>query len=133
MSSKLSPIRLVSAVVLFGAGALAAAAQQNPPTEKPLAPQSATTGSSQTKPATHPFIGLAVVSIDGSNVGDVRAVNANPDGKVTALRIRSGGFLGFGARIVEIPEGSFMQTGDTIQLTLTAQEVSRLPEVKDVS
>jgi hypothetical protein len=63
----------------------------------------------------------------------VRAVKATPDGKVTALRVHSGGFLGFGGRIVEIPEGRFTQRGDTVQLGFTAEEVSRLPAIKDAS
>jgi hypothetical protein len=45
-------------------------------------------------------MGLTAVSSDGSNIGDVRAVKTAPDGKVTALHIHSGGFLGFGGRIV---------------------------------
>jgi hypothetical protein len=60
-------------------------------------------------------------------------VRATPDGKVTALRVKSGGFLGFGGRIVEIPEGKFTQRGDTVRLSLTAEEVSKLPAVKGAS
>jgi hypothetical protein len=63
----------------------------------------------------------------------VRAVRATPDGKVTAFRVNSGGFLGFGGRIVEIPEGKFTRRGDTVQLSVTAEEVSKLPAVKDAS
>jgi hypothetical protein len=69
--------------------------------------------------------------MDGSKVGDVRAVKTTPDGKVTALHVRSGGFLGFGGKIVEIPEGKFTRNGDHLELTFTADEVSKLPGVKD--
>ena len=78
-------------------------------------------------------MGLTAISIDGSKIGDVRQVKTTPDGKVTALHIKSGGFLGFGGKIVEIPESKFTQKGDNIQLSLTAEDVSKLPEVKDAS
>jgi hypothetical protein len=148
----LTPIRLLSAAALLSVSALAAAQQApapepSPPAEKPPmakpepAPQTAPTpmpqkpatqpSSSQSKPARHPLMGLTAVSADGSKIGDVRAVNTSSDGKVTALHIHSGGFLGFGGRIVEIPAGKFSQQGNSIQLTLTAEEVSQLPRVRD--
>ena len=57
------------------------------------------------------MVGLSVFSSDGSRVGDVRAVNVGPDGNVAALHIRTGGVLGFGARVVAIPEGRFARSG----------------------
>ena len=145
----LTPMRLLGAAALLSVSTLAAAQQApapEPPAEKPpmakpeAAPQTAPTptpqkpatspSSSQAKPA-HPLLGLTVVSTDGSKVGDVRAVKITPDGKVTALHIRSGGFLGFGGKIVEIPEGRFTRKGDNIELAFTAEEVSTLPGVKD--
>ena len=150
----LNALRVLGAAALLSVSALAAAAQQSPPlepstpAEKPPmakpepAPQTAPTpspqkpatppSSSQAKPA-HPLMGLTAISIDGSKIGDVRQVKTTPDGKVTALHIKSGGFLGFGGKIVEIPESKFTQKGDNIQLSLTAEDVSKLPEVKDAS
>jgi PRC-barrel domain len=150
----LKPVRLLGAAALLSVSALAAAAQQAPapqpstPAEKPPmakpepAPQTAPTPApqkpatppkSEAKPAAHPLMGRTAFSADGSKVGDVRAVNTAPDGKVTALHIKTGGFLGFGGKIVAIPEGKFTEKGDNIQLGLTAEEVSKLPEVKDAS
>jgi hypothetical protein len=97
-----------------------------PSPEKPTAmPKSSESKSANT------LIGLTAISSDGSKIGDVRAVRTTPDGKVTALRVKSGGFLGFGGRIVEIPEGKFTRSGDTVRLSLTAEEVSKLPAAKD--
>jgi hypothetical protein len=135
----LTSVRLLGAAALLSVSALAAVAQQSPPsqppaTEKsPLSKPATPPGSSQAKPAAHPLIGLNAISIDGSKVGDVRTVKTSPDSKVTALHIRSGGFLGLGGKIVAIPEGKFVQKGDSIHLSLTAEEVSKLPEVKDAS
>jgi sporulation protein YlmC with PRC-barrel domain len=144
-----TPIRLLGAAALLSVSALAAAQQTpapdpSPPAEKPpmarpeSAPQTAPIPTPK-NPATPPgasqanLIGLTVISADGSKVGDVRAVRAAMDGKVTALRVYSGGFLGFGGRIVEIPEGRFTQIGDVVRLSLTAEDVSKLPAVKDAS
>jgi sporulation protein YlmC with PRC-barrel domain len=43
------------------------------------------------------LIGLAVFSSDGNKVGMVDSIDAQPDGKITAIHIKTGGFLGFGA------------------------------------
>src|SRR5262245_21350494 len=149
----MKPPRVVGAVALLTFFALSAAAQQapgpepSPPAEKPpmakpeSAPETVPTPSqkapappkwSQSK-SSSALIGVTAFSSDGSKIGDVRAVRATPDGKVTALRVHSGGFLGFGGRIVEIPEGRFTQRGDAVQLGFTAEEVSRLPAIKDAS
>jgi hypothetical protein len=146
----LKPPRVLCAVALLSFFALSAAAQQapgsepSPPAEKPpLAKPESTPTPSPDKPATlpksseskstSPLIGLAAISSDGSKIGEVRAVRATPDGKVTALHVKSGGFLGIGGRTVEIPEGKFSPKGDSVRLTLTAEEVSKLPAVKDTS
>ena len=59
------------------------------------------------------------------------SIDGQPDGKVTAINIRTGGFLGFGTRLVAIPEAKFQRAGDIVQIDMTAEEVSKLPAVKD--
>jgi hypothetical protein len=132
-------------VALLTFFALSAAAQQapgpepSPPAEKPpmakpqpqTAPKPATPPKWSQSKSTNPLIGLTAISSDGSKIGDVRAVRVTPDGKVTALRVHSGGFLGLGGRTVEIREGKFTLRRDNVQLGLTAEEVSKLPAVKD--
>ena len=51
----------------------------------------------------------------------------------TVPRIERGGFLGFGGKLVEVPEGKFTKSGDNVRLGMTAEEVSKLPEVKNQS
>lgn len=82
-------------------------------------------------PIKNPLIGLPVFSSDGSRLGIVDSVDAQADGKVTAINIRTAGFLGFGTKLVAIPEGKFTTTGDFLRLGMTAEEVSKLPEIKD--
>ena len=78
-----------------------------------------------------PTAGLAVQSSDGSNLGSIRSVKAGPDGKVSAIYLKTGGFLGMGGKIVAIPEGKFTRKGELVQLTMTADDVSKLPEVTE--
>jgi hypothetical protein len=153
------PVRLLAAAaVISGAALLPASAQQTPP-PSPSSPPAATTpdpapmppASRPTAPAekptltrpgdksvtapakVNPLIGLSVFSSDGSKLGTVHSVSAEPDGKVKAIRFKTGGFLGFGGKMVQIPDGKFTKSGDNIQLGLTADEVSKLPEVKEQS
>jgi sporulation protein YlmC with PRC-barrel domain len=100
----------------------------------PGATQPGTAEKSATAPGeANPLIRMAVFSSDGSKVGTVHSISTGPDGSVKSLHIRTGGFLGFGARLVAIPEGRFTRNGDNIQLGMTADEVSKLPEVKEQS
>src|SRR5215470_1435015 len=149
--SHLKLARLVGAlVVLVGTPWLAASAQtQVPSPPSPSAPAPAarpeqapmpqaaspsTPGKSATAPReANPLIRMAVFSSDGSKVGTVQSVSTGPDGSVKSIHIRTGGFLGFGARLVAIPEGRFTRSGNNIQLGMTADEVSKLPAVKEQS
>ena len=101
------------------------------PTEPARPSQPRTT--EQTAPKVNPLIGLAVFSSDGSKLGNVHSVNAEPDGKVKAIHLKTGGFLGIGGKLVAIPEGKFTRSGENIQLGMTSDEVSKLPEVKEQS
>ena len=117
-----------------------AAAQQAPPAEAPPAPRAEPPSTKppavkpSEAPATTPekdLVGLDVFSSDGTRVGDVRAVSTGPSGDVVALHIKTGGFLGFGGRIVAVPQGRFTRAGRSVRLDLDSGQVSELPEVKE--
>src|SRR5262245_25949646 len=84
------------------------AARPNP---TPTPPPTDTSGSSPTPGAAHPMLRMAVISSDGSKVGTVEGVSTAPDGAIKGIHIRTGGFLGFGARLVAIPQGRFTRNG----------------------
>jgi hypothetical protein len=146
--SNLKRVRWLCAGALLGACSIAAVAQQapappaeKPPLTKPEAAPAPAPNQPQQKPPAPPksaqgeasmLVGLTAFSSDGNKVGDVRAVRTAPDGKTT-LHIRTGGFLGFGGRIVAVPEGRYTKSGQNVQLSLTYDEVSKLPAVKDES
>ena len=154
---------LATAAILAGIPVLSLSAQTTPPAPSPTSPPAATKPDlvpmPQTGPATrpadpadkpaigprsgdksvtapakvNPLIGLAVFSSDGSKLGSVHSVSEAPDGKVKAINFKTGGFLGIGGKLVAIPEGKFTRAGDNVQLGMTADEVSKLPEVKEQS
>src|ERR1700730_8258198 len=73
-------------------------------------------------PIKNPLIGLPVFSSDGNKLGILASVHARPDSKVTATNSRTGGFLGFGTKLVAIPEAKFTRTGHMLRLGMTAEE-----------
>jgi hypothetical protein len=133
----------LGAAMALGLSALIADAQAPPPAPAEAPPADAAPGPQtfppepkkrraaprSESPAGHEMLGLSVYSSDGSRVGDVHDVKMGPNGDVAALHVRSGGFLGFGARIVAIPEGKFAHNGQSVRLVYTAEEVGRLPQV----
>jgi len=152
------PIRLLGAATVLATVPLMSVMAQTPPPSdtQPSTPPAATkpetaplppigpaqrpvttprpTDKSVTAPAkANPMIGLAVFSSDGTKLGSVHGVVTMPDGKVTAIHIKTGGFLGFGGKLVVISEGKFTRAGENIQLGMTAEEVSKLPEAKEQS
>ena len=142
---KLTPVGLFCGAVLLSTAALAQTSPPSPsppPAAKPdAAPVQQTTPAPEQKPTPAPsktvtataqtLVGKNAFSSDGTRIGDVRAVRTAPDGKIAALHIHTGGFLGFGGRIIEVPEGRFTFSGQDVRLNLTADEASKMPAVRD--
>jgi hypothetical protein len=101
------------------------AVPSNPP--RAVDPSETPAGHAQTQS----LVGLVVFASDGTRVGEVRSVSAGPGGDIVALHVRTGGFLGFGGRIIAIPGSKFIRSGHSIRLDLDSDEVTGLPEVKD--
>jgi len=74
------------------------------------------------------LVGLKVYSSDGRLLGPVQCVETDNTGRVTIIALKNGGFLGFGGKLVAIPDGKFTRVGDNVQLGMTSEQVSRLPE-----
>ena len=150
--SNLKRAKILAAAAFLAAAPLAFAAAQtttspptSPTTSPPAArPESATPGTTPSDTTRSPatpdksaamtassLVGLAVFSSDGSKISNVRSVTTEPDGKVKAIQFKTGGFLGFGGKVVSVPDGKFTRSGENIQLRMSADEVSKLPEVKE--
>lgn len=85
------------------------------------------------QPVTETLVGRDAYSQDQTLVGQVERVEKAPDGRIIAIFLKTGGFLGFGARLVTVPEDKFRMRGQNVQLQLTSEEVQKLPEVKGSS
>jgi hypothetical protein len=79
----------------------------------------------------NPLVGALVFSSDGTKLGSVRSVKTDADGTTSAIYFRTGGFLGFGGKVVAIPVGKFTRNAAKIDVHMSADEVSKLPAVKD--
>lgn len=73
------------------------------------------------------LVGRDVFASDQVRVGQVEDVESASDGSVRAIRIRTGGFLGFGSKTVAVPIASMSMRGSVVQLQLSSQEVQSLP------
>jgi sporulation protein YlmC with PRC-barrel domain len=143
---RLARIVGTSSVILALSLVTAMAQTQSPPSS--ISPPAATKPESSVPPTTSPttpaerkatapaaagsLVGLAVKSLDGTNLGTVQSVMTEPGGK-TAIGIKVGGFLGFGGHMVAIPDGKFNRVGDTVQVNMTADEVNKLPKAEKQS
>jgi hypothetical protein len=127
---------------------LAAAVAQTPPSSSPTNPPAATKSEpaapqampnatpvptpaekSATAPApTATFVGLSAKSSDGHNLGTVQKV-MGPASK-TGIGVKVGGFLGLGGHYVVLPEGKATRVGDVVQVSMTADEVAKLPKAE---
>lgn len=132
--------QLAFAATLLAAPA-AMAQQPTPPAADPPSVTQPTPPVTSTPPsmterapaASSALLGKEVFSSDQTRLGKVEKVISGPDGKATAIHIKSGGFLGFGGKMVAIPDSKFSLRGDNVQVQLSAEEVSKLPEEKDAS
>jgi hypothetical protein len=137
---------IMYAVAILATPPLTVSAQQAPVTPSPaaksdppsgtapgpdVAPSPKTPSGASATQAAQDLVGLNAFSSDGTRVGEVRSVKTGPSGEIVALRVHSGGFLGFGGRIVAIPQGKFIRSGQSIRLDFDSDEVKRLPEVRD--
>jgi PRC-barrel domain/Cysteine rich repeat len=74
--------------------------------------------------------GLPVYSSDNEDLGRVVKVVRGTDGKVQAVQVEVGRFLGVGERTMTIDAKSFEQLADRIRLRITGEGLRSLPESK---
>jgi len=76
------------------------------------------------------WIDKPVFSSDGEQVGEVGAIQRDPDDKVIGLHADIGGFLGLGETRVNLMPAQFKLQGDRVELNLTAEQAKSLPKVQ---
>jgi PRC-barrel domain protein len=76
------------------------------------------------------WLGRAVYSSDGNELGEVVSLQRDPDGFLKQVKADIGGFLGFGeTRILIGPDQIKDVTEDRMVLTLTEAEAQELPAI----
>lgn len=73
--------------------------------------------------------GMQVWSSDEQNLGTVEQVNLDPNGQAESIHVNVGAVLGIGGKTVKIDAADFAAKDDRVELTLSEEEVSALPEV----
>ncbi|NVO12586.1 MAG: PRC-barrel domain-containing protein [Rhodoplanes sp.] len=89
------------------------------------------------------FMGTDVLGTDDAKIGDVRDVLFDKQGKVDALIVGVGGFLGIGEKDVALPVSTFhviaAKTGknttssDMLRLSMTKDQLQQMAEFKSMS
>ncbi len=67
-------------------------------------------------------VGKQLYDKDGNAVASIQDVKMGPDGKIQAVEIDVGGFLGIGSRRVSVPASAIQVKGDRIQSTLDTDQ-----------
>ena len=72
-------------------------------------------------------VDLPVFAADGIKIGCVFDVSLS-DGRIDQIRVSTGSMLGFGERIVTVPQPAFMIKGDMVLIPdLSAEDIQALP------
>lgn len=75
------------------------------------------------------LLGKPVWTTDGKQAGIVSDVLTGGDGKLEAVHVTLGEFLGLGDRMVRVDASLLVTDGEKLQVTLSAEELGMLPEV----
>ncbi len=73
---------------------------------------------------------MPVYSSDNKDLGRVVEAVRGPNGKLQAVQIQVGRFLGLGDKVVTIPADQLHEMADRIMLQLNSDQVRNLPEAK---
>jgi len=92
--------------------------------------QKAVTGIRQALHGLASLKGMSAYSADGKDLGKVVDVVRAPDGKIQAINIEVGRFLGIGDRTVTIDRSRFEELADRIRLRMNSDAVKSLPDAR---
>jgi hypothetical protein len=92
--------------------------------------QRAVTGIRQALHGLASLRGMPAFSADGKDLGKVVDVVRGPDGKVQAVNIEVGRFLGIGDRVVTFDRSRFEELADRIRLRIDSDAVRSLPDAR---
>lgn len=80
------------------------------------------------------LVGVPVFSADGVKIGQVADVSSAPNGKIDLIRVFTGSALGFGRRIITVPQPAFVIRRGVVTLPdLSAEDVQAFPTTSSES
>ena len=74
-------------------------------------------------------LGAVVIGSDGKEVGKVNRVSSGAGGEITEIHVNTSGATGLTGSIVAISGDKIASGGDKVKLSLTSDEVSKLPKL----
>ncbi|SHL67739.1 PRC-barrel domain-containing protein [Roseibium suaedae] len=74
------------------------------------------------------LVGLPVVTLDGTSVGEVTAVQTQSNGQLSAVETKVGGILGFGAKKVVLPASEINIDADAVIVAMTDTQLKTMTE-----
>lgn len=77
------------------------------------------------------WINKVVYSSDDKNLGEIAALERDPQGQVKEIHADIGGFLGIGETRVRLTPSQFKFVGDRVVLNLTSEEAKALPKIEN--
>ena len=72
-------------------------------------------------------VGKELYDHDGNPVASIQDVKMGPDGKIQAVEVDVGGFLGIGSRRVSVPADAIQVKGDRIESSWSTERIRDLP------
>ncbi|MBD8893248.1 PRC-barrel domain-containing protein [Roseibium litorale] len=93
--------------------------------------QTSTKTSGQTSAVTanpEELVGLPVLTLDGTSVGEVTAVQTQSNGQLSAVETKIGGILGFGAKKVVLPASEINIDADAVIVAMTDTQLKTMTE-----
>ncbi len=110
-------------------------AQQTPATtttQSTTAPGQATTTTTTTTAVRYRKLDdMKVVGANGDKIGEINEVLIDPSGKVIAVAVEAGGFLGMGDKDVIVGLDQLQLQGDHFVTSMTKEQMKALPQWKD--
>jgi hypothetical protein len=73
------------------------------------------------------LIGAPAYSIDGTQIGEVDALEFDADDEIEEMRVTRAQSLGLGGQTVTIPRGGFITLRGAVVIELTTPEIFKLP------
>lgn len=96
----------------------------------PSAADSASAGPTLSEDEAKEWLNKVVYSSDEKNVGEISAIERDPQGQVKEIHADIGGFLGLGETRVRLMPSQFKFVGDRVVLNMTSDEAGKLPKVE---